>query len=236
MSWTYKKGTFREQWVKFSFNQSTGPLKYPYFEMFAGIVENVGKVLSLNEGKEAWELRLSLPFEDGEGLEAGSSLSVNGCCLTLRESSKGEEASFDLLDETLDRTNLSELKKGSSVNLERSLPANGRVGGHFVTGHVDALGEIMIFEERGKNLYLQIAVPAGCAQYLVDKGCIAVDGCSLTVCDVEGESFAIWLIPHTLAKTNLLERKSGDSLNLEFDLLAKYVRKLTLSSLGDLSS
>ena len=204
--------------------------------MFAGIVENVGKVLSLNEGKEAWELRLSLPFEDGEGLEAGASLSVNGCCLTLRESSKGDEASFDLLDETLDRTNLSELKKGSLVNLERSLPANGRVGGHFVTGHVDDLGEIMIFEERGKNLYLQIAVPAGCAQYLVDKGCIAVDGCSLTVCDVEGESFAIWLIPHTLAKTNLLERKCGDSLNLEFDLLAKYVRKLTLSSLGDLSS
>ena len=117
MSWTYKKGTFREQWVKFSFNQSTGPLKYPYFEMFAGIVENVGKVLSLNEGKEAWELRLSLPFEDGEGLEAGSSLSVNGCCLTLRESSKGDEASFDLLDETLDRTNLSELKKGSLVNI-----------------------------------------------------------------------------------------------------------------------
>ena len=204
--------------------------------MFAGIVENVGKVLSLSEGKEAWELRLSLPFEDGEGLEAGSSLSVNGCCLTLRESSKGEEASFDLLDETLDRTNLSELKKGSLVNLERSLPANGRVGGHFVTGHVDDLGEIMIFEERGKNLYLQIAVPAGCADYLVDKGCIAVDGCSLTVCDVEGESFGIWLIPHTLAKTNLLERKSGDSLNLEFDLLAKYVRKLTLSSMGDLSA
>ena len=201
--------------------------------MFAGIVENVGKVESLAEGAEAWTLRLSLPFDSGDGLEAGASLSVNGCCLTLRESSDGSNASFDLLDETLDRTNLSDFKKGALVNIERSLPANGRVGGHFVTGHVDALGKIVVFEERGKNLYLQIRVPPGCEQYLVDKGCIAVDGCSLTVCDVDGESFAIWLIPHTLAKTNLPARKPGDSLNLEFDLLAKYVRKLTVSSLGD---
>lgn len=201
--------------------------------MFTGIVENVGKVEFLEEETEAWTLRLSLPFDTGDGLEAGASLSVNGCCLTLRESSDGSKASFDLLDETLDRTNLSGFKKGTLVNIERSLPANGRVGGHFVTGHVDALGQIMVFEERGKNLYLQIRVPPGCEQYLVDKGCIAVDGCSLTVCDVEGESFAIWLIPHTLAKTNIPARKPGDHLNLEFDLLAKYVRKLAAPSLGD---
>jgi len=201
--------------------------------MFTGIVENVGKVLSLDEGKEAWTLCLSLPFGTGEGLEAGASLSVNGCCLTLRESSDGKEASFDLLDETLERTNLSDFKKGNLVNLERSLPANGRVGGHFVTGHVDALGKIVVFEERGKNLFLQIKVPSGCEHYLVDKGCIAVDGCSLTVCDVEEESFAIWLIPHTLAKTNLPSRKPGDLLNLEFDLLAKYVMKLAVSALED---
>ena len=227
------QGTFRKQWVKLSFNQSFGSLEYPSLQMFTGIVENMGKVLSLDEGKEAWTLRLSLPFGEGEGLEAGASLSVNGCCLTLRESSDGNEASFDLLDETLERTNLSDFKKGSLVNLERSLPANGRVGGHFVTGHVDALGKIVVFEERGKNLFLQIKVPSGCEQYLVDKGCIAVDGCSLTVCEVEEESFAIWLIPHTLAKTNLPARKPGDSLNLEFDLLAKYVRKLAVPSLGD---
>ena len=199
--------------------------------MFAGIVENAGRVLSLQERPEAWLLELALPFADGEGLEAGSSLSVNGCCLTLREDSDGKEASFDLLEETMERTNLSGVSEGSLVNLERSLPANGRVGGHFVTGHVDAQGEIEVFEERGKNLYLQVKVPSDCSQYLVDKGCIAVDGCSLTVCDVQGESFAIWLIPHTLTKTNLTERKPGDFLNLEFDLLAKYVEKLAMSSL-----
>lgn len=199
--------------------------------MFAGIVEDAGKVLSLEERPEAWLLRLALSFADNDGLEAGSSLSVNGCCLTLRENSDGKEASFDLLEETMDRTNLSGLTEGSLVNLERSLLANGRVGGHFVTGHVDALGEIEVFEERGKNLYLQIKVPSDCVRYLVDKGCIAVDGCSLTVCDVKGDSFAIWLIPHTLVKTNLTGRKPGDLLNIEFDLLAKYVEKLTMSSL-----
>ena len=199
--------------------------------MFGGIVEDVGTVLSLEERAEAWLLKLSLPFADGDGLDAGSSLSVNGCCLTVRENSDGKEASFDLLEETMDRTNLSDLKEGSLVNLERSLAANGRVGGHFVTGHVDVLGEVEVFEERGKNLYLQVKFPTNCAQYLVDKGCIAVDGCSLTVCDVKRDSFAIWLIPHTLAKTNLPERKPGDFLNIEFDLLAKYVEKLALSSL-----
>jgi riboflavin synthase len=199
--------------------------------MFGGIVEDVGTVLSLEERAEAWLLKLSLPFVDGDGLDAGSSLSVNGCCLTVRENSDGKEASFDLLEETMDRTNLSDLKEGSLVNLERSLAANGRVGGHFVTGHVDVLGEVEVFEERGKNLYLQVKFPTNCAQYLVDKGCIAVDGCSLTVCDVKGDSFAIWLIPHTLSKTNLPGRKPGDFLNIEFDLLAKYVEKLALSSL-----
>lgn len=202
--------------------------------MFAGIVEDVGKVSSLEETKEAWELRLSLPFADGDGLAAGSSLSVNGCCLTLKEDSSGEEAVFDLLEETMERTNLGELKVGHLVNLERSLPANGRIGGHFVTGHVDTLGAIEIFEERGKNLYLQVKVPTGYEQYLVDKGCIAVEGCSLTVCDVQGPTFAIWLIPHTLVRTNLPERKPGDKLNLEFDLLAKYVEKLALASLENL--
>ena len=201
--------------------------------MFAGIVENVGKVLSLEEASEAWELRVALPFGDGDGLDQGASLAVNGCCLTLIAESKGTEATFDLLEETLERTNLSDLKKGSPVNLERSLPADGRVGGHFVTGHVDALGTVEIFEERGKNLYLQVQVPPGYERYLVDKGCIALDGCSLTVCDVKDRSFAIWLIPHTLSKTNLPGRKPGDSVNLEFDLLAKYVEKLAMPALEE---
>lgn len=194
--------------------------------MFTGIVEGVGKVESLVEREESWCLTLSLPFEQSNGLEAGASLAVNGCCLTFREQG-GRFGEFDLLDETLNRTNLGRLKSGDFVNLERSVPATGRMGGHFVTGHIDGVGEVKIFEERGKNLYFRVSLPQQYSRYLVDKGCVAVDGCSLTVCEVEQDSFAIWLIPHTLEKTNLKQRRKGDKINLEFDILAKYVENFT---------
>ena len=203
--------------------------------MFTEIVEGVGKVKSLVEEKESWCLTLSLPFEEKDGLEAGASLSVNGCCLTFREQGN-THGSFDLLDETLKRTNLGDLKTGDLVNLERSVPATGRMGGHFVTGHIDGVGEVKIFEERGKNLYFRVTLPQQYAKYLVDKGCVSVDGCSLTVCDVEDDSFAIWLIPHTLGKTNLQQRTVGDRINLEFDILAKYVEKFSYPLVGDLPS
>ena len=180
-------------------------------------------------------MTLSLPFEEKDGLEAGASLSVNGCCLTFREQGN-THGSFDLLDETLKRTNLGDLKTGDLVNLERSVPATGRMGGHFVTGHIDGVGEVKIFEERGKNLYFRVTLPQQYAKYLVDKGCVSVDGCSLTVCDVEDDSFAIWLIPHTLGKTNLQQRTVGDRINLEFDILAKYVEKFSYPLVGDLPS
>lgn len=197
--------------------------------MFTGIVEGVGVVKSLQEQKESWLLELDLPFPKADGLDAGASLAVNGCCLTMKEDGSGF-GSFDLLEETLKRTNLGELKPGDRVNLERSLAANGRLGGHFVTGHIDGLGRIEIFEERGKNLFLQVGVELSAAKYLVDKGCIAVDGCSLTVCEVTDNSFAVWLIPHTLDQTNLHGRKAGDHLNIEFDLLAKYVERIQAKS------
>ena len=203
--------------------------------MFTGIVEGVGKVESLVEEKESWCLTLALPFEEKDGLGAGASLSVNGCCLTFREQGN-THGSFDLLDETLRRTNLGDLKTGDLVNLERSVPATGRMGGHFVTGHIDGVGEVKIFEERGKNLYFRVTLPQQYAKYLVDKGCVSVDGCSLTVCDVEDDSFAIWLIPHTLGKTNLQQRTVGDRINLEFDILAKYVEKFSNPLVGDLPS
>lgn len=193
--------------------------------MFTGIVEGVGIVKGLQENEDSWLLELDLPFASSDGLKAGASLAVNGCCLTMREDGSAE-GSFDLLEETLKRTNLGRLHPGDQVNLERSLPADGRLGGHFVTGHVDGMGIIEIFEERGKNLFLQVQVEEQNAKYLVDKGCIAVDGCSLTVCEVTDHSFAVWLIPHTLDKTNLKGREAGDSLNLEFDLLAKYVERI----------
>jgi len=197
--------------------------------MFTGIVEGVGVVKNLKEQEESWLLQLDLPFADGNGLEAGASLAVNGCCLTMKEDGSSE-GSFDLLEETLKRTNLGNLQVGDRVNLERSLAANGRLGGHFVTGHIDGLGRIEIFEERGKNLFLQVGVESSAAKYLVDKGCIAVDGCSLTVCDVTDNSFVVWLIPHTLSQTNLQGRKAGDHLNIEFDLLAKYVERIQAKS------
>ena len=203
--------------------------------MFTGIVEGVGKVESLVEEKESWCLTLALPFKEKDGLEAGASLSVNGCCLTFREQGN-THGSFDLLDETLKRTNLGDLKTGDLVNLERSVPATGRMGGHFVTGHIDGVGKVKIFEERGKNLYFRVTLPQQYAKYLVDKGCVSVDGCSLTVCDVEDDSFAIWLIPHTLGKTNLQQRTVGDRINLEFDILAKYVEKFSYPLVGDLPS
>ena len=190
--------------------------------MFTGIVEGVGIVKALKETARILVARIGTSFSNGEGLNAGASLAVNGCCLTIKEDGSST-GSFDLLEETLKRTNLGKLKEGDKVNLERSLAANGRLGGHFVTGHVDGAGIIDVFEERGKNLFLQINLEAEGAKYLVDKGCVAVDGCSLTVCDVTDHSFAVWLIPHTLDQTNLKSRVVGDRLNLEFDLLAKYM-------------
>jgi riboflavin synthase len=194
--------------------------------VFTGIVENMGVVISFSEGEESWRLMLELPFADAGGLKPGDSLAIDGCCLTVVEIS-GQNASFDLLEETLSRTTFNSIVEGSKVNLERSLAADGRLGGHFVTGHVDATGEVTVFEERGKNIYLQVRVPEDFSHYLVDKGSIAVDGCSLTVCDAQQDLFAVWLIPHTLSLTTLESLKAGDLVNLELDLLAKYVERIS---------
>jgi len=194
--------------------------------MFTGIVEDMGLVTSFVEEEEAWRLVLELPFADGGGLKPGDSLAIDGCCLTVTDLS-GKNASFDLLEETLLRTTFGALVEGDKVNLERSLAADARLGGHFVTGHVDATGEVIVFEERGKNIYLQVRVPEEFSHYLADKGSIALDGCSLTVCDAQQDLFAVWLIPHTLSLTTLESLEAGDLVNLEFDLLAKYVERIS---------
>jgi riboflavin synthase len=152
-------------------------------------------------------------------------VAVNGCCLTVTRFDAGH-LWFELLEETRRLTSFNELKPGSLVNLERSLKPESRLGGHFVSGHIDALGRVEVFEPRGKDHYLRVAAPGGFGRYLVSKGSIAVDGISLTVAEVAGDSFAVWLIPHTLAMTNLREKRAGSGVNLEFDLLAKYVEKL----------
>jgi riboflavin synthase len=192
--------------------------------MFTGIIEEVGQVVAFTPAKEAWSLQLAARLTPADAA-IGDSIAVNGCCLTITRFDPGH-LWFDLLEETRRLTNFSELKAGSAVNLERSLKAESRLGGHFVSGHIDALGRVEVFEARGNDHYLRLAVPAGFGRYLVAKGSIAIDGISLTVAEVAGDSFAVWLIPHTLAATNLREKKAGSGVNLEFDLLAKYVEKL----------
>jgi riboflavin synthase len=159
------------------------------------------------------------------GAAIGDSVAINGCCLTVKEIA-GTRLTFDVLEETLLRTNFQQLKTGNVVNLERALPANGRYGGHFVTGHIDATGTIRSWEKKGDDYELRIGIEPSHGIYLVPKGCIAVDGISLTVAEVGKDEFSVWIIPHTREVTALRERKVGDLLNLEFDLLAKYTEKI----------
>ena len=166
----------------------------------------------------------------GRGLQRGDSVAVNGCCLTavkiIRRGTR-TRVRFDLLEETWRRTNLQFLKAGSLVNLERSLRADSRLGGHFVTGHIDGLGRILRWERAGEDLVLEVAATPEVMRYVVFKGSIAVDGISLTVASVRKRSFQIWIIPHTAAVTVLRNYSVGDAVNLEADLLAKYVEKLS---------
>ena len=192
--------------------------------MFTGLVEETGRVVSFAPAQNAWVLQLAAQIVPA-GLAVGDSVAVNGCCLTVTRFDAGH-LWFELLEETRRLTNFSELKPGAIVNLERSLKADARLGGHFVSGHIDGLGRVEVFEPRGKDHYLRVSMPAGSGRYLVHKGSIAVDGISLTVAEVAGDTFAVWLIPHTLAATNLREKQAGSGVNLEFDLLAKYVEKL----------
>jgi riboflavin synthase len=192
--------------------------------MFTGIVEETGEVEAFARASGSWRLRVSasaiLP-----GMVEGESVAVNGCCLTA-VALDGKGMSFDVLEETRRLTNLHSIVPGAPVNLERSLRADSRLGGHFVTGHIDGRGTVETFEARGSDHYLRIRGPWGCGRFLIVKGSIAVDGISLTVAEVEGDAFAVWIIPHTIAVTNLRTRGVGDAVNLEFDMLGKYVEKM----------
>ena len=139
---------------------------------------------------------------------------------------RGGALCFDLLNETLKRTNLKDVRPGDSVNLERALAANGRLGGHFVQGHIDCASPVVSFEQKGADYRLEIALPSEFAHYVTLKGSIAVNGISLTIAELKQDSFVIWIIPHTLEVTNLRAIKSGDLVNLEFDMLAKYVERI----------
>jgi riboflavin synthase len=195
--------------------------------MFTGIVEEAGVIEKITPTKKSIEMTVRARV-CGRGVKVGDSVAVNGCCLTaVKVSARGKSKliQFDLLQESWQRTNFQFGHPGSLVNLERSLRANGELGGHFVTGHVDGLGKIIKWERAGKDHMLDIAAPPEVMRYLVFKGSVAVDGISLTVAAVQKNSFRIWIIPHTFDVTVLRERKVGDAVNLEADLLGKYVER-----------
>ena len=202
--------------------------------MFTGIVEEAGLVEGIRSSTRSIELTVRAG-STGRGLKIGDSLAVNGCCLTVvKLASRGKHklAQFDLLQETWRRTNLQFARPRSLVNLERPLRASAELGGHFVTGHIDGLGKIIRWERNGLDHVLDIAAPAEVMRYMVFKGSVAVDGISLTVAGVSRKHFRIWIIPHTYEITALRERKVGDAVNLEADILGKYVEKFMAARRG----
>jgi riboflavin synthase len=199
--------------------------------MFTGIVEETGAVERIKPTAKTIELTLRVGV-CGRGLRVGHSLAVNGCCLTvvkLGRRGKNRLVRVDLLQETWKRTNLQFANPGSLVNLERPLRANGELGGHFVTGHIDGVGRISRWKRVGRDHVLDIAAPPEVMRYMVFKGSVAVDGISLTVAAVQKRSCRIWIIPHTYEITNLRGRSVGDAVNLEADLIGKYVHKFFTS-------
>lgn len=199
--------------------------------MFTGIVEETGKVESIVPTEKS--IRLTVRAKVcGRGIKKSQSLAVNGCCLTVvKVASRGalKLVEFDLLRETWIRTNLQFARKGSLVNLERPLRADGQLGGHFVTGHIDGVGKVVRWERMGQDWMLDITAPKEVMRYVVYKGSMAVDGISLTVAEVIKNGFRIWIIPHTYEITALKERSVGSAVNLEADLIGKYVEKFVVA-------
>ena len=191
--------------------------------MFTGLIEATGKVLNLEMCGEQARLVIELPFA-GE-LTDGESVAINGCCLTVVEKD-AHSASFDILKQTLTVTSLGELQVGSLVNLERAMLAGGRFGGHFVQGHVDAVGKIIDLSPEGNDYRLEIFLPEEIQSLCIDKGSLAIDGISLTIAELKDESAVFWIIPHTMQETHLQQAKVGQQVNLEADVIAKHVARL----------
>lgn len=191
--------------------------------MFTGLVEAVGKVATLESRGEQARLVLEIPF--ATELALGDSVAVNGCCLTVAEFSS-DGVAFDLLAQTLRVTSLGGLRAGSIVNLERAMLAGGRFGGHFVQGHVDGTGNIVRLEPNGQDQILGVSLPSDLHRYCIDKGSLTIDGISLTIATLTDDGAEFWITPHTWDHTHLHAAAVGQTVNLEIDLLAKYVDKL----------
>ena len=192
--------------------------------MFTGLIEEVGGVVEVRASDGGTQLQIAAP-RTAKKARRGDSIAVNGCCLTLT-SRRGDRLTFDLLEETIARTNLQKLRRNDPVNLERALPADGRLGGHFVQGHIDCVSPIVAFDKKGADFRVEVELPAEFAQYVTRKGSIALDGISLTVSEVLPKSFVVWIIPYTKRYTNLDRAQVGALVNVEFDILAKYVERV----------
>jgi riboflavin synthase len=191
--------------------------------MFTGIVEGMGKIRSVSKSKRGADTSLGVKLGRlARGLKRGDSVSINGACLTVTKLAKGE-AEFEMVGETIRRTNLGGVKPGDRVNIEKSLKVGDRLEGHFVLGHVDGTGMIEDIQKMPSETKIWIKVDKGLARSLVSKGSISVDGVSLTLVDVGGDHISVSLIPHTLSVTTLGLRRKGDKVNIETDILAKYV-------------
>ncbi len=188
--------------------------------MFTGLIENTAAIKTRGNGK----LILVPRKEFSGGVKPGDSIAINGCCLTLERTLPGGMLEFHVLDETLNRTNLGSLPLGAKVNMERAMQISARLDGHIVTGHIDCTGKMMNIIKKSSDIIATISFPEELQPFLISKGCIAVDGISLTPVLVENGVFTIHLIPVTLGETALPERRNGDLINLEGDLLAKYVQ------------
>ena len=192
--------------------------------MFTGLIEEVGRVAAVRADNRSTRLQIAAP-QIAKQTRTGDSIAVNGCCLTLA-SRRGNDLTFDLLEETIARTNLKKLLRNDQINLERPLRADGRLGGHFVQGHIDYASPILAFDKKDVDFRLEISLPAEFASYVAPKGSIAVNGISLTAAEVLPGSFVAWIIPYTKEHTNLDGAEADDLVNLEFDILAKYVERM----------
>src|SRR5882762_10844766 len=192
--------------------------------MFTGLIEEVGRAVALPASDRGAQLQIDAP-RIAKKIRSGDSISVNGCCLTLA-SRRGNRLTFDLLQETIARTNLKNLHRNDRVNLERALATDERFGGHFVQGHIDCVSPIIAYQKTGADFQLEIELPRAFDHYVACKGAIAVNGISLTVAEVLPKSFVVWIIPYTKTHTNLDRVQTGDLMNLEFDILAKYDERL----------
>jgi riboflavin synthase len=191
--------------------------------MFTGIIEETGSVASVAKGAKSARLTIEASKVFGD-LKLGDSVAVNGVCLTVAELG-GKKFLADVMNETLNRSNLGDLQFGSKVNLERAMPSNGRFGGHIVSGHIDGIGQITKRVRDDNAVWITVSAPHGIMRYIVEKGSIAIDGISLTVARAEESGFSVSVIPHTGKETTLLSKSIGDTVNLENDIVGKYIDK-----------